>query len=314
MKNYSIFGNKEVIENKIPISFTFGNFDGVHLGHQSLIKTINETAPNPLAVMTFDPHPANFFQPEQSKSFLTLQEQKINLLLSSGVDTVIVQKFTPSFALLSADEFCREFLDEYFNIQHVFLGYNLSYGKNRSGDFFHMQKIASSLNWKVHSLPAIEDSSAQIISSTSIRSALTSASPEHAEKLLGRPYSISGTVFRGDQRGRQLGFPTANINFEQNIVIPFFGVYKCIVEFPQKYPGKTFHGVMNCGLRPTLKSEVKRIQIETYIIDFDDDVYGEEVIFSIKSFIRKEQKFDSIELLKAQMHEDVLYAKRKYIL
>lgn len=309
MRNFDIFGTQEVIENKIPIAFTFGNFDGVHLGHRFLISSMLKKCPHPLVVMIFDPHPAVFFKPEEEKKFLTTLDERIELLLNAGVDTVIVQKFAPSFALMSADEFCNNFLAEYFNIQHIFLGYNLSYGKHRKGDAAHMKQFAKKYNWNIIQLPPHEDEYGQIISSTRIRSALCDADPKLAEQLLGRPYSISGSVFHGDGRGKQLGFPTANIDFDESIVIPHFGVYTCEVEMPKKYSSQRFYGVMNCGMRPTIASKKPKVQIETHILNFDDDIYNEDIVFYLKSFIRPEQKFGSLEHLKLQMEKDIEFAQ-----
>ncbi len=304
MQSFAVFGNKTIIESKLPISFTFGNFDGVHLGHQSLIAHINKIAPNPLVVMTFDPHPANYFTSKEDKKFLTTQSHKIELLLALGVDTVIVQNFQPSFALLTADEFCSEYLAQHFNIAHIFLGYNLSYGQKRRGDFYHMSQMGKKLNWKVHSLPALKNQEI-IVSSSAIRKALANGKPEQAETLLNRPYEIRGTVFKGDQRGREFGFPTANIEYHPTVLIPKFGVYSCEVEFPNKHPNQKFYGVMNCGMRPTVHSNSQKAQIEAHILDFDEDVYNEEVIFYIKRFIRNEIKFRSIDELKKQINQDV---------
>lgn len=309
MNDFDIFGTREIVENKIPITFTFGNFDGVHVGHQFLLSAMLKVCPQPLVVMIFDPHPAVFFKPDENKKFLTTLDERINLLLKCGVDAVIVQKFTPSFALMSADEFCTDFLAEKFNIQNIFLGYNLSYGKGRKGDFFHMKAFAKRFGWRLIQSPAHLDTLGEIVSSTRIRSALSNGEPHLAERLLGRPYSISGTVFHGDGRGKQLGFPTANIDFDESVVVPHFGVYTCDVELPKKHPHKRLYGVMNCGMRPTISSNKPKVQIETHILDFDEDIYNEEIVFHIKSFIRPEQKFGSLDLLKQQLETDISSAK-----
>lgn len=312
MSEFDIFGTREIIDHKLPIAFTFGNFDGVHLGHQFLISSMLKTCPQPLVVMIFDPHPASFFNHNEKKLFLTTLEERIALLLNAGVDAVIVKKFTPLFALMSPDEFCTEFLSKNFNIHHIFLGYNLSYGKDRKGDFSHMQRFAKKFGWHAVQNRPYLDAHNEIISSTRIRTALMDANPHQAERLLGRPYSISGTVFHGDGRGKQLGFPTANISFDESIVIPQYGVYTCEVELPKKYSTKRFYGVMNCGLRPTIASNKPKVQIETYILNFDEDIYHEDIICRIKSFLRPEQKFGSLEHLKTQMNKDVEFAQNTF--
>jgi len=313
----NIFGKKEIIDTNQRIGLTFGNFDGVHLGHAHLIEKLRSISKGlPIVVVTFDPHPATFFHPENPKPLLMSLDDRVLFLKKNGVDLVVVKKFDEVFSLLTADDFCTKWLKTKFNIQTILLGHDSSYGKNKEGNFAHLKSFASNLNWQVDQLePLKEKKTGAIISSSAIRHALCNADVEFAETLLGRPYSLSGTVVKGDQVGRQLGFPTANINPNYHYVIPRYGVYTCYVEIHQRK--QLYPAVMNCGIRPTVSG--KKLQIEAHILNFSEEIYDQEVTFHIKKHIRTEMKFEDISSLKKQICLDVstaslLFHKEKDLL
>jgi riboflavin kinase/FMN adenylyltransferase len=303
---YSIFGNKEPIQQKQSIALTIGNFDGVHAGHCFLIEELKKISQNkPLVVLTFDPHPASFFATGRAPFLLTQLSDKISLLLKLGVQTVVVQKFTQQFALLEASEFCL-WLQKNFNIFAMMLGHDFCYGKDRQGQFQHIKDFGYKKGWKIEQAEELKFEATQRVSSSLIRQALMQGNVQKAENLLRRPYFLSGVVVKGDQRGRLIGFPTANLRLEEDLVIPRHGVYACEVEI-FAYP-KMLPAVMNCGFRPTLTAGLK-FQIEAHILNFFEDIYEKEVKFYLKKFLREEKKFDKMEMLQEQIKKDIEVAK-----
>ncbi len=306
---YKLFGNQEIINQKETVSFTIGNFDGVHAGHVYLIDQLKKlNAGIPIAILTFHPHPVSFFSPKNPKTLLSTLEDKVSLLLKIGVDVVVVQQFDNDFASLSSDEFCM-WLKNNFNIYSVIIGHDFQYGKQRKGDFAHMKNFASKENWKIVQIPAFKMLDGQVVSSSLIRGALTCGDVEEVEKFLTRPYCLPGIVVKGDQRGRLIGFPTANIQLDDILVIPRYGVYACLVEIESN--GVLLPAVMNCGVRPTIASGLK-LQIEAHILDFSQEIYGSRVRFHVKKFIRGEMKFENLDELKQQIGKDVLLASQYF--
>lgn len=304
--NCKIFGKKDVIKNKLPIVMTFGNFDGVHLGHKYVLEHLKKNSNHlPVVVVTFEPHPSTFFKPDNPKPLLTNLEDKVSLLQKYGADCVLVQKFTPEFSLLTADAFCQEWLKPNFNIQAIVLGHDSCYGKGRSGNFQHLKGYEKTYGWNVENLPPLETSEHEIISSSSIRQFLWDGAPEKAEAFLGRSYVLSGEVVKGDQMGRKIGFPTANLALDCNYVIPKHGVYACCVEIENN--GNFLPSVMNCGVRPTVSG--KRLQIEAHILNFSEDIYNKKLKFHLKKYLRSEMKFAHLDNLKEQIQLDVEIAR-----
>lgn len=305
-ENYKIYGYKEVINKKNQVAMTIGNFDGVHSGHCYLIQELKKISQSiPIVVVTFDPHPAVFFSKDKAKSLLNTLEDKIKILLSSGVDTVVVQKFTKEFSLLTADDFCM-WLKNNFNINTIMLGHDFCYGNHRSGNFEHMKLFAEKENWNIKQVPAFKLFGKKIVSSSLIRELLIAGDVEEVEKLLSRPYFLHGTVIKGDQRGRLMGFPTANIMLDDALVIPKYGVYACLVEIESN--NVFLPAIMNCGVRPTVGSNLA-LCIESYIFNFYDEIYNRKVKFHIKKYIREEMKFGNIESLKEQISKDIQVVK-----
>ena len=308
---FEIHGNSDIIQNKNPICITFGNFDGVHLGHKYLIESMQSMLDNiPIVVVTFDPHSADFFTPHNPKLLLTNLENKISLLLSYGVSAVIVQKFNQEFASLTADNFCDTWLNSNFNINSVILGHDFCYGKNRQGNFLHMKDYGEKHGWNVLQINPFKNSITNLkpISSTFIRDEISLGHMENAEILLGRPYLLSGIVAHGDQRGRAIGFPTANLKLDCNYALPKYGVYACYVEIS---PNELLPAVMNCGIRPSVGEGLK-LQIEAHILNFNEDIYDKKIKFHLKKYLRGEKKFAHIDELKQQISVDVDEAKKYF--
>jgi len=276
---FEVYGNMDLIQDKKPICITFGNFDGVHLGHKYLIdsavKPRNDEGksiakPYPLVIVTFEPHSSDYFTPHNPKQLLTNKDDKIALLLSYGASAVVVQKFNLEFASLSADDFCNQWLKANFNVHSVLLGHDFCYGKNRQGNFEHMKNYADKHGWDVSQISVFKDSitNHNPVSSSLIRQEISSGNMEKAEGLLGHAYSLGGIVVHGDHKGRALGFPTANLKLDCNYVLPKYGVYACYVELEDKI---LMPAVMNCGIRPSVGEGLK-LQIEAHILDFNQDI------------------------------------------
>ncbi|MES2615194.1 MAG: bifunctional riboflavin kinase/FAD synthetase [Bdellovibrionota bacterium] len=309
---FEVYGNKDLIQDKKPVCITFGNFDGVHLGHKHLIESMKSMVQNsPIVIVTFDPHSSDYFSPHNQKSLLTNLSNKISLLLSYGASAVVVQKFDEKFASLTADDFCEHWLNTNFNINYVILGHDFCYGKNRQGDFSHMESYGEKQGWIVSQISALEDSitKKEPVSSSIIRNEISLGNMENVENLLGRPYTLSGIVVHGDHKGRGIGFPTANLKLDCNYVIPKHGVYACFIEidYEDTRGTKLFPAVMNCGVRPSMSDGLK-LQIEAHILNFDEDIYEKKIKFYPKKYIRGEQKFSDLEQLKKQICEDIISA------
>lgn len=302
---FKVFGNRELIDSRRPLAMTFGNFDGVHIGHQKLLGELVEFAgPLNTCVLTFFPHPTRLFVPDAPKPMILSIQERVDHILACGIDAVVVQNFTEGFAEYSADDFLDRYLAMNFCIQRVLIGHDFSYGKDRKGNFDHLCARGSVRGWKVQKA-SVYRTGQEIVSSSRIREALVKGRVDEAEDLLGYPYALSGEVVHGDKRGRVIGFPTANID-AQNEIIPAYGVYACDVFRPSR---QTLHrAVMNCGYRPTLGQDL-RLQTEAHLLDFDEDLYGEKLSFRLRQFIRKEMRFAGLDELKSQISRDVAEAR-----
>ena len=303
--NHPIFHyNPNISVDKSKKSFlTFGNFDGVHVGHQTLLKNldIQSTLTHSLStVLTFYPHPSRLFNPLDPSHLLLTLEDRIDLIFSFGIKCVAVQKFDKSFAALNADDFCNDYLLNNFNIKGLYVGYDLKYGSMRSGNSNHMNLFCKKNNFFLQTEKS-QSLDNQIVSSSIIRNCLRSGNIKEVNKLLGRFFQLSGVIFKGDQRGRKMGFPTANIRYTQE-ALPAAGVYFVLVSIDgdsHQYPA-----VMNCGYRPTISSDLV-FQIEAHILNFNKDIYDTEVTFYVLDFLRNEMKFLNIQDLILQIKKDV---------
>lgn len=289
-----------------PYSLAIGFFDGIHLGHQAVIKNAQEIAHNQkikTAVMTFDPHPSIVLGKRNEQVFyITPLKQKLELLEMMEVDTVFVVRFTSDFAQLTPEEFIQKFILE-LGVKHVTAGFDFSFGAFGRGTMDDMKRLSDN-KFTVHVVNKQSDS-IEKISSTRIRAELKAGNMDKVCNLLGRPFQIPGVVVHGDNRGKSIGFPTANIQAREGSFIPATGVYavKMLVQ------NEWMDGVCNVGYKPTFKDpEDKKITIEVHLFNYDKNIYGEEVYVDWYKRIRDERKFNGIDELKEQIEKDKLTA------
>lgn len=283
-------------------SLALGFFDGVHRGHQAVINTAKKTAEQTntkLAVMTFDPHPSIVLGQSKEKVFyITPLKQKIAILARLGVDTLFVVRFTSDFAQLSPADFIQLFVKG-LGVKHVTAGFDYTFGKKGQGNM----EIMPTLCGEGISVEVVDKQleESDKISSTRIRQLLLKGDMENVHQLLGRPYRTPGVVVHGDKRGRTIGFPTANVQSADGSFIPANGVYVVKIRVQNEW----FVGVCNIGYKPTFKNpDEKNLSIEVHIVDFDKNIYGEEVEIDWYKWVRAEQKFNGIDELVAQLGKD----------
>lgn len=302
-----IFQNMEMIDETFPRPcVTIGNFDGVHFGHQQLFATVIEKAKkhNGTSVaITFNPHPLQVLLPGGIK-LISNCEQKAELIEAAGIDVLIVIPFTMEFAKTTADTFVQDFLMKTLHIQELVVGYDYAFGKGRGGNIDFLRNKGEQFGFPVTVVDALyaED---QLVSSTRIRQLVKDGEMAMARGLLGRNYQIRGTVQVGKQRGGKLiGFPTANLKFNEEDLVPRHGVYVAQVV----YGGRCYGGVLNIGYNPTFKEE--KLVAETHIFDFNEDIYGQPIRVNLLQFMRGEVKFDGVKQLAEQIAKDVAVAKQ----
>ena len=283
---------------------TIGNMDGVHIGHQTLIDSVVQTARERncvSALVTFDPHPQEILFPNRKIARLSSREHQLSLLERLGIDIVFIIPFTKSFSQLTPKEFIAEFLQKPFELEKLFVGYDFYFGKQRSGNAETLKEIGEQDGFEVEVIAPIEKKDS-IVSSSRLRQLAQDCQFSEMASLLGREFSFYGEVRQGDQRGRTIGFPTLNLLFPYKIPVPH-GVYAVKVHLK----GKQYFGVTNIGVRPTF--EKTQLVIETFVFDFDQEVYGEMVEIIPLAFIRHEKKFNSLEELMSQIKNDAETAK-----
>ncbi|RND01755.1 riboflavin biosynthesis protein RibF [Lysinibacillus halotolerans] len=283
-------------------SLAVGFFDGVHRGHQAVIQNAIHMAEQlgiESAVMTFDPHPSIVLGGRKEKVFyITPLQQKLDILEEIGVENVFVVQFTSDFAKLSPEDFIQYFIRD-LNVKHVSAGFDFSFGSLGKGNMDIMKEYSNG-DYGVSVISKQTDGEEKI-SSTRIRHYLQEGDMESAANLLGRAYEVPGLVVHGDKRGRTIGFPTANIKSIEGSFIPAIGVYAVKILVQNKW----YDGVCNVGYKPTFKNpDDKQLSIEVHILNFEKNIYGEEVKVGWYKRIRNEQKFDGIESLKAQIERD----------
>lgn len=288
---------------------TIGNFDGLHQGHQRVIQSLIKLGKQlnlPTCVILFEPHPQEFFYPEKAPARLMRLREKIKFLQFLAIDRVLCLRFNKCLAECSAEEFVKKILVDKLGIKGVIIGDDFRFGRGREGDFHFLQKLGQEYGFKVFSTPTVLFENERIGSSR-VRNAVWNADFKLAELLLGRPFILSGRVIYGDQRGRLLGFPTANIGLHRQ-VIPLQGVFIVNV---YGLAETSFSGIANCGKRPTVNG-VKNL-LEVHLFDFDQNIYGRFIEIEFLKKIRDEKKFDSLEALKQQIIQDVAIAKNYFI-
>ncbi|ADI28922.1 bifunctional riboflavin kinase/FAD synthetase [Methylotenera versatilis] len=280
-----------------PCALAIGNFDGMHLGHQALLKKLNETAKAlnlTSAVMTFEPHPREFFAPETAPARLSSLREKLEHFAEAGVETTYVCRFNRRLAKLTPQEFMQNILRDSLNAQAILVGDDFRFGAMRAGSILDFLEA----KFNLISLPQVDLDGARV-SSTRVRSALATGALHEASVLLGRPYSMSGKVVHGAKLGRQLGFPTANVHMRHERPA-LTGVYAV------KLDG--MNSVANLGVRPTIAG-VSKLMLEVNVLDFNADLYGQHVHVEFLHKIRDEQKFDGLDALKTQIALDVESAR-----
>lgn len=283
---------------------TIGTFDGVHLGHRKIIDRLRDVAAEiggESVIFTFDPHPRKVVSPEESSlRLLTTFDEKIELFERSGIDNLIIYPFTPEFANLSYEQFVEQILVGQIHTKYLVVGYDHRFGKDRQGGFEFLKKCADRHEFEIEKLDVLLMNESNV-SSTKIREAIQSGDFETANAYLGYAFSLNGTVVEGQQLGRKIQYPTANIEAsDPDKIIPGYGVYAVKV----KISGELHQGMLNIGNRPTVNNNADHRSIEAHVFDFDADVYGQpiEIIFYKK--LREERKFDSLDELKDQLAKD----------
>ncbi|RJP55759.1 MAG: bifunctional riboflavin kinase/FAD synthetase [Deltaproteobacteria bacterium] len=283
---------------------TIGNFDGIHLGHQKILKDVKRRSSElkgDSIVYTFEPHPLNILFPHKKVPLITSFSEKIKLIEESGIDIVICEDFTPEYANLSPRQFVKDILLDKIGVKAVFVGHDYAFGKGRKGNIDTLKQLGKELVFEVHVVDAVKVD-AILVSSTKIRDTIQKGDVKKVAGFLGRSYSISGKVEKGKSRGKGLGFPTANLRSVEEIC-PKPGIYAVHVS----YRDQPYQGVVNIGFNPTFKD--KTLSIEVYILEFNKDIYDEYIKISFVERLRDEKAFDSPEALVEQIKKDVEMAR-----
>jgi len=283
---------------------TMGNFDGLHLGHQALLRQMSQDAKDvggSSVVLTFEPHPLKILAPKRAPKLLLTHKDKILLLQSKGVDVVVIQEFNPAFALIEAEDFVRSYLAKGLKVHRIWVGKEFRFGRGRRGDVEALTRWGKESGFEVKIIEPVLDEG-QRISSTRIRALIEEGEVHQVSRFLGRCHFLSGRVVKGHQRGKALGFPTANISTRTE-VLPPDGVYATFFWVQ----GRRWSSVTSLGSNPTFGEGPRTL--ETYLFDFDGDLYDQSVRLSFVKRIREQKKFSSAELLVTQMHEDVEQAR-----
>ena len=288
-----------------------GNFDGVHFGHQQVIadaRALAKAKDVPLGVMLFDPHPQQFFAPDAPPFRLTRLVTRAALLADLGVDFTLALPFDATMAACEAEDFISDILLAQLGVSAVCVGYDFCFGKGRKGNFAMLQDVGGEMGFETFATEAVmQPDSTAPYSSSAIRNFLRDGAPEQAAKLMGHAFAIEAEVQQGDQRGRTIGFATANMPLE-DYVLPKFGVYAVRADILDgAFAGQVLTGVANLGMRPTVGTDKPRL--ESHFFDFEGDLYGAILRVSLLHFIRPEQKFDGLDALKAQITIDSAQAR-----
>jgi riboflavin kinase / FMN adenylyltransferase len=291
-----------------PTVLTLGVFDGLHLGHQRIMRTVVERAKVAGAVataITFDPHPRAVLHPESAPPLLQTLDQRLANLDVLGIEQAIVIKFDLEFAAQPAEEFLKSIVRDRLHAREVYLGKGFAFGKNRGGNIELLKKLSPQLGFVAEEVDEVQLRGTRV-SSSKIRELLINGRINLARRMLGRPYGVEGVIIRGMRRGHTIGFPTANLK-PRNRVIPKFGVYATA----NLIDGRWRHSITNIGVRPTFE-DAKEPSIESYIFDFDGDLYGDVLRVRFLHRIRDERKFSGIEELKAQIERDTRVARNYF--
>lgn len=291
-------------------ALTIGVYDGVHRGHQAVIRATQQIASRldaKTAVVTFEPHPAMVLRPENAPSLLTEIDLKLELLEQCGVDTVVVVPFDDVRATETAEQFVERVVVDCLQAKAVVVGSDFHFGAGRAGNVDVLSELGEKHGFEVEGMALLPrpDGKVESVSSTAIRRALAGGEVATATRLLGRAHELRGPVVQGDQRGRTIGFPTANVAVPRHMCLPADAVYAAFYLRPD---GTRYPAAVNIGKRPTFYQDAEHSLVEAHLIDFDDDLYGETAVVQFVELIRSEQRFDGIDALKAQLQRDVALA------
>ena len=292
-----------------PSVLSIGNFDGVHLAHREICRFIKEEAARRggrSVILTFEPHPLSVVAPERRPPLMTTLEEKLARLEAQDIDAVVIEEFSPRLAQTEARDFVRQIIGEGLKASLVVIGFNFRFGKGRAGNVELLQKEGADAGFETHVLDPYMFEERRV-SSTEIRKLLLSGAVEEAARLLGQHHLIEGRVVRGDGRGRQIGIPTANVDYPA-VLIPENGVYACRVQLGGR-DGRRYPAVTNIGNRPTF--DKKQVTLETHLLDWEGDIYGKSIRVEFVSRLRAEQKFSGPEELVAQIHLDIENGRKK---
>ena len=290
-----------------PVALTVGNFDGVHRGHQAMLERLTgEARRRRLAscVLTFEPHPREFFAPQAAPTRLTSLREKCELIAECGLERVHVQRFTPDFAALSPEAFVEHTLARRLNARWLLVGEDFRFGAKRAGDLAALKRLAARQGFEVTVMPVVAHAGARV-SSSAVRAALAMGDLASAEALLGRPYSISGRVVHGRKLGRELGFATANVQLKHNRP-PLTGIYAVKVHGAA---GEILPAVASLGVRPTITASGRAV-LEVHLFEFSGDLYRKHLRVEFLKKIRDEEKYSDLDALKAQIGRDCEAARR----
>ena len=291
------------------VCLAIGVFDGVHLGHQQIIRqTISDARQHEglALIVTFDKHPNAVVAPGRVPPLIYSPSQKFRAIAALGADALLVIRFDEEFSRQTGEQFIRSLVCDLGRLQSVCVGADFVFGHKRSGDVALLKTLGGEIGFAVHGLAAVA-LDGEIVSSTRIREAIRAGDFDAASQMLGRAYSLAGKVVRGDQLGQQLGFPTANLE-TAGMLLPSNGVYAAHA----RVGGKTFRAVLNIGRRPTVQSPTPEPRLEVHLLDFEGELYGQELEITFTAKLRDEQKFASLDELKAQIARDIVVAKRRF--
>lgn len=295
------FDNGQLAAFHNPV-LTIGTFDGVHLGHKTILNEVVRQAKEvngESVLITFEPHPRKLLFPDQPLQLLTSPEQKFELIFATGIQHIVVVPFTREFSSYSAAGYISDFLVEKFHPHTIIIGYDHRFGHDRLGDINLLKQYQEDFNYQLAEIPAkLIDEAA--VSSTKIRKALIAGQVQDAAHMMGRYYNLRGTVIHGNHLGRTIGYPTANIQLQYTEqLIPAVGIYAVYVT----HNGTRYRGMLSIGYNPTV-SDAHQLHIEVNILDFDKDIYGDTLEIAFVTYLRNEEKFASLEALKEQLHKD----------